>query len=244
MRDFWDARADEDAFYFVDNRLAYGDPDTEEFWARRSSSWSTRSSACSGSSSSPSDELVEIGCGIGRLTRAARRALRLRVRALDVSPRDARARPATHNPGLDERRVDPRRRHHAGADRRRAAPTPASRTSSSSTSPIPTITLGYVREMGRVLRPGAGRGFQVSNAPEIHRRPSPARRARTWLAAAPRSRAARAGPSGLARFGDRPRRAPGGRRRGRDASSSARSAPGTQFCFVRAAALSARAPSA
>ena len=32
MRDFWDARAAEDPYYFVDNRLTYGDPDTDEFW--------------------------------------------------------------------------------------------------------------------------------------------------------------------------------------------------------------------
>ena len=33
MRDFWDARAAEDAYYFVDNRLDYGDPDTDAFWS-------------------------------------------------------------------------------------------------------------------------------------------------------------------------------------------------------------------
>ena len=33
MRRFWDRRAREDAFYFVDNRLWYRDPDLEGFWA-------------------------------------------------------------------------------------------------------------------------------------------------------------------------------------------------------------------
>ena len=31
--EFWDERAREDAFYFVDSRLDYGDPDVERFWA-------------------------------------------------------------------------------------------------------------------------------------------------------------------------------------------------------------------
>jgi SAM-dependent methyltransferase len=35
--------------------------------------------------------------------------------------------------------------------------------------PDPQVTLGYIREMGRVLRPGGWSVFQISNAPEIHR---------------------------------------------------------------------------
>ena len=33
MQRFWDARAREDAFYFVDNTLNYRAPDLERFWA-------------------------------------------------------------------------------------------------------------------------------------------------------------------------------------------------------------------
>jgi SAM-dependent methyltransferase len=43
--------------------------------------------------------------------------------------------------------------------------------------PDPEITLGYIREIGRVLRPGGWAAFEVSAAPDIHRPPSPARRA-------------------------------------------------------------------
>ena len=32
MGRFWDERAREDAFYFVDNRLDYRDADVERFW--------------------------------------------------------------------------------------------------------------------------------------------------------------------------------------------------------------------
>jgi SAM-dependent methyltransferase len=36
--------------------------------------------------------------------------------------------------------------------------------------PDPELTYGYVREMGRVLRPGGWAAFQVSNDPAVHRR--------------------------------------------------------------------------
>jgi SAM-dependent methyltransferase len=36
--------------------------------------------------------------------------------------------------------------------------------------PDPTVTLGYVREIGRVLRPGGWAAFQVSNDADVHRR--------------------------------------------------------------------------
>ena len=129
----------------------------------------------------PNDELVEIGCGIGRLTRAL--AARCgSVRALDVSPRMLELARA-HNPGLANVEW-------LLGDGTTLAPI-ADRSADACFShvvfqhlPDPAITLGYVREMGRVLRPGGWAGFQVSNSPEIHRRPSPAARARTWLRAA------------------------------------------------------------
>ena len=46
------------------------------------------------------------------------------------------------------------------------------------------ITLGYVREMGRVLRPGGIAFFQVSNQPEVHEKPPLRKRLRQWLHAA------------------------------------------------------------
>src|SRR5436853_527398 len=36
--------------------------------------------------------------------------------------------------------------------------------------PDAAITLGYVREMGRVLRPGGWSAFQISNDPSVHKR--------------------------------------------------------------------------
>jgi hypothetical protein len=33
MKRYWDARAAENPFYFVDNRLSYSQPDLDRFWA-------------------------------------------------------------------------------------------------------------------------------------------------------------------------------------------------------------------
>ena len=41
--------------------------------------------------------------------------------------------------------------------------------------PDPAVTLNYVREMGRVLRPGGWALFQVSTDPAIHRAPAAGR---------------------------------------------------------------------
>ena len=54
--------------------------------------------------------------------------------------------------------------------------------------PDPAITLGYVREMGRVLRPGGWAAFQLSTDPALHRRPRRrlSHRLRALLGRAPR----------------------------------------------------------
>jgi SAM-dependent methyltransferase len=49
------------------------------------------------------------------------------------------------------------------------------------------VTLGYVRELGRVLRPGGWAALQVSDDPAIHRpRPAPWSRLRALAGRAPR----------------------------------------------------------
>jgi len=74
--------------------------------------------------------------------------------------------------------------------------------------PDPRVTLAYVREMGRVLRPGGWAAFQVSNDPAVHTRPGPLRRARRALAGlvrrAPRGQS-RSRLARLARGARRPR---------------------------------------
>ena len=92
MRRFWDERARENAFFFVDDRLTYRHPDLESFWRGGEDALDRLLDTC-GASLTREDEVVEVGCGAGRMTRsiAARAGT---VQALDVSERDARRRPA------------------------------------------------------------------------------------------------------------------------------------------------------
>lgn len=164
MKKFWDARAAEDAFFFVDNRLRYGDPDVERFWAGGEEIVEKILDAL-GATISPEDNVVEIGCGVGRLTRAlANRAAS--VYAIDVSPKMIEQAKEL-NPGLE------RVRWAVGDGVSLAGVETGSADACFSFVvfqhiPDPRITLGYVREMGRVLRPGGWAAFQVSNAPAVH----------------------------------------------------------------------------
>ena len=187
MGEFWDDRAKEDAFFFVDNRLRYGDPDLERFWAG-GEEVVERALRFTGAEIAPGDTVVEIGCGVGRLTRplAGRAAI---VRAVDVSA-EMLAQARELNPRLENVEWI------HGDGRSLASIADASADACFSWVvfqhiPDPEVTLGYVREMGRVLRPGGWSIFQVSDHPATHeRRPAPSR-----VRDALRSRAGR-GPGG------------------------------------------------
>jgi SAM-dependent methyltransferase len=177
MREFWDRAADENAMFFVDNSLDYRRPDADRFWREGEAQLDTLLGAVR-VTLEPGDDVVEIGCGIGRLTRVlARRAAT--VRALDVSPR----------------MLDLAREHGAGIENVEwllgdgtslAGIADASADAVVSHVvfqhiPDPEVTLGYVREIGRVLRGGGFAFFGISNAPEIHRRRPLASRVRLGL---------------------------------------------------------------
>ena len=82
MGDFWDRRARENPLFFVDNSLDYNAPDVEAFWAD-GPRWLDDLLGSVGAELSERDAVVEIGCGVGRLTRPiAERAAT--VIALDV----------------------------------------------------------------------------------------------------------------------------------------------------------------
>jgi SAM-dependent methyltransferase len=84
MRRFWDERAREDALFFVDDRLTYRHPDLESFWRRGSEEALDGLLGACDVRLRGSEDVVEVGCGAGRMTRAiAARAAT--VRALNVS---------------------------------------------------------------------------------------------------------------------------------------------------------------
>lgn len=165
MRRFWDRRAREDAAYFVDNRLRYGRGDLDRLWAEGERALETFSELL-GIEVGRSDTVLEIGCGVGRMTRAiAARAGE--VVALDVSVEmlneARRLNPNLTNvtwmsgdgvslAGIGDASVDAAISHVVFQH-----------------IPDPAITLGYVREIGRVLVPGGWAALQVSNQPAIHK---------------------------------------------------------------------------
>jgi SAM-dependent methyltransferase len=164
MRRFWDRRAREDAFHFVDSRLPYRRADPDRFWGEGEKDLAALLEYA-GVTVEPGSRVLEIGCGIGRLTRglAARAG---EVVALDVSA-EMLARARSYNgelenvtwllgdgatvAGVDDASVDACVSHVVFQH-----------------IPDPAVTLGYVAEMGRVLRPGGWAAFQVSNDPRVH----------------------------------------------------------------------------
>jgi SAM-dependent methyltransferase len=166
MERFWDERAREDAYFFVDNRVAYRNADVERFWAGGEEALTTILDTL-GVQINAEDVVVEVGCGVGRLTRALARRAR-EVHALDVSSemldRARELNPQLHNV-----------RWIHGDGRTLAGISDATAQACVSHVvfqhiPDPEITLGYVREMGRVLAPQGWSAFQVSTDRRTHRR--------------------------------------------------------------------------
>jgi SAM-dependent methyltransferase len=152
MRRFWDRRAREDDFHFVDSRLPYGRPDPERFWRQGEEDLATLLDIA-GAEVDPGSRVLAEGAG--------------EVIAIDVSAEMlARARDYNHEldnvtwilgdgislAGVDDETVDACVSHVVFQH-----------------IPDPAITLAYVAEMGRVLRGGGWAAFQVSNDPRVHR---------------------------------------------------------------------------
>jgi SAM-dependent methyltransferase len=177
ISDFWDQRAAEDPFYFVDNRMRYGDADADSFWEGGREGLDKTLDLLQTRIES-GDRVVEIGCGLGRITRVlADRAAS--VQAIDVSSQmieQARG----LNPHLTNTTW-------IVGDGSSLAPIPDASADVCYSLvvfqhiPDPEITLGYVREMGRVLRRGGWAGFQVSNDPAVHHRRGRSERLRNRL---------------------------------------------------------------
>lgn len=166
MERFWDARAREDPFYFVDSRLEYGSPDEPAFWAGGEDALRKLLAALD-VQLDPGKVILDIGCGLGRLTRPLAREA-TRIIALDVSS-EMLLKAQQCNPKLENVKWI----HGDGHSLRPIDDASVDVCISHVVFrhiPDVAITLGYIREMGRVLRLGGFAAFELSNDPEPHRR--------------------------------------------------------------------------
>lgn len=182
MRRFWDDRARENATYFVDNRINYSGGDETWFWEQGARDLQQMLDLLD---LHPADHetVLDVGCGVGRLLAAVTPRVRATV-GIDVSP-EMLTRAREHLQGM------PVTLHHGdGVSLRPVDDASVDGVVSLVVFqhiPDPQVTLGYIREVGRVLRPGGWAGLHVSTDPAIHTAdytmPS---RARRLLGRAPR----------------------------------------------------------
>jgi SAM-dependent methyltransferase len=167
MERYWNRRAREDPFRYVDNRRWDWDKNLDAFWQEGERVIEGLLGGL-GVELSGQEDVVEIGCGVGRLTRVLARRARS-VQAIDVSA-DMLAHARRHHAELENVTWI-----HGDGETLGGLPDGAFDACVSFVVfqhlPEPELTYGYVREMGRVLRPGGWAAFQVSNDPQVHRRP-------------------------------------------------------------------------
>jgi SAM-dependent methyltransferase len=169
MQRFWDERAKENAKYYVDNRLDYNRGDDQWFWDQGEKDLDTLLEAV-GASLTAGDRVLDIGCGVGRLTRVAA-ARAAHVTGIDISAEM-----------VDQARANLSAMDNVEfvvGDGTSLRPLPDGGFSAVISLvvfqhiPDPQVTLAYVREMGRVMQPGGWTAFQVSNDPDVHARDYP-----------------------------------------------------------------------
>jgi SAM-dependent methyltransferase len=166
MREFWDERAREDALFFVDTRRTYRSVEVDGFWEGGERDLD-RLLTVAGARLRPSDVALDIGCGVGRLTRAIARRTAF-VYAIDVSPEMIDL-ARSYNRDLDtvEWIVGD------GVSLRPLRDSSVDVCLSHVVFqhiPDPEITLGYIAEIGRLLKPAGWAAFVVSADPRVHRR--------------------------------------------------------------------------
>ncbi len=158
MKEFWDEKAKENAMYYISSYRDYDDQDPEEFW-RWGETLTERFLRESEIPFAGDERVLEIGCGIGRMTAALARRFR-EVEGIDVSEEmTRRARAALA--GTPNARVSVAN----GADLAGFASGSFDFVFSYLVFqhiPDPEITKGYLREIGRVLREGGWMHVQVN----------------------------------------------------------------------------------
>jgi ubiquinone/menaquinone biosynthesis C-methylase UbiE len=163
MRDFWDEKARENAMYYISSYRAYDQQDPAEFW-KWGGILAEKFLGESGLRFTGEEAMLEIGCGVGRMTKYFAGRFR-HVTGVDVSSemiRQARENLA----GLANVRLD------VGNGSDLSIYDDASFDFVFSYIvfqhiPDPNVTLGYIGEAGRVLRPSGSFYFQVNTMPRI-----------------------------------------------------------------------------
>jgi len=166
MRRFWNARARQDPLHFVDDREPPGEGDLERFWHNGGHDLGVLLGALA-VEVEPWHTVLDLGCGVGRLTRVLAERAR-RVVAVDVSPEMLElARGLNRELGNVEWLL---------GDGRTLQGVPDGSIDAAVSHvvfqhlPYPAITLGYVAELARVLDDGGWAAFQLSTDPSVHRR--------------------------------------------------------------------------
>lgn len=159
MRDFWNAKAQENATYYISSYRDYDDQDDEEFWK-----WgrilADRFLHESGIPFTGKETALDLGCGIGRMTRTFSERF-AKVHGVDVSTemikRGREALKDCSNVQLTAINGTDLGIFEAG--------TFDFTFSYITLQHIPdrAVTLNYIREFGRILRPGGHAYFQVNN---------------------------------------------------------------------------------
>ncbi|MFH0777525.1 MAG: class I SAM-dependent methyltransferase [Candidatus Eisenbacteria bacterium] len=162
MKRFWDSKARENATYYVSSYRPYDDQNWEEFW-KWGDILAERFLVESEIPFSGRETVLEIGCGIGRMTRCLARQF-ARVHGLDVSA-EMISRAQENLRELKNVSL------HAGDGRALGLFSDASFDfifSYITFQHIPSVSIveEYIREAGRVLRPGGHFYFQVNNTPQ------------------------------------------------------------------------------
>jgi len=164
MGEYWDDRARENAAWYVDTSLAYDEPDMERFLATGEDIVRL---ALDEAPVAPErrEVALEIGPGLGRIVLALRKRFP-RVVGVDVSAEMLeRARAFVDDPGITLLQGDGASL--AGVDDESVDLVVTFTVLQH--IPDPQVIGGYLREAGRVLRPGGVLAFQWNNLPG-HRR--------------------------------------------------------------------------